>query len=216
MFQSEKPLGQILDWVADQLILNFLFLVCCLPVVTAGGAAISLYEQEYAIWEGRGRKIATAFLGGVLRNFKKGLILALIGVAITAVGLGIWSSAVLVGAPVRIAALVIATVLGGVYFWLLGITGRYEQKMSISFRNAYLLTFQRLPDTLLLVLVNLGYPALFLVLPEALFSGYLFVAAFFMSAVAAFLSAKILLRAFDRIENSERKDHNGNETISVS
>lgn len=198
MFQSDKPLGQILEWVANQLILNFLFVVCCIPVVTAGGAAISLYEREYAIWEGRGGNIATDFLKGVFRNFKKGLLLLLIGVAIIAVGLGIWTSAVLVGAPVRVAALLITAVLGGIYLWLLGINGRYEQKMSISFRNAYLLTFQRLPDTALLVLVNLAYPALFLVLPEELFPGYLFVAAFFFSAVSAFLSTKILLRAFEK------------------
>lgn len=199
-------MGRVLNLFADQMILNLLFLLCCLPVVTAGAAAISLYEQEYAIWESREDQVAKSFLLGVLRNFKKGLLLLLMGILIVAVGLGIWFSAVLLGMPVRIAAVAIAALLGGIYFWILGITGRYEQKMGITFQNAYLLTFQRLPVTLLLILANMAYPALFLILPEALLSGYLFLALFFYSAFSACVSTKILLRVFSKMDAAEEQE----------
>ena len=77
-------------------------------------------------------------------------------------------------------------------------TGRYEQKVGISFRNAYILAIQELPVTLALALINLGYPALFLMIPEALLSGYLFCLLFFFFATSACLSAGLLLHTLKK------------------
>ena len=200
MFRPEKPLGKILSAVMDQLILNFLFVLCSIPVITIGAAAISLYEQEYAIWESRDTQLIRSYLRGVLRNFGKGLALLGIGVVMVIAGLGIWSSLILIGLPVKPTVAVIACIAGGIFLWFLGLTGRYEQKISITFRNAYILAIRKLPATLALVLVNLGYPALFLVLPETLLAWYLFGLLFIFSGAAAYLSAGLLLYTLKKVE----------------
>lgn len=200
MFREEKPLGRIFSFVLDQLLLNMLFLLCSMPVITIGAAAIALYEQEYAIWEGRDSQLIRSFLRSVLRNFLKGLALLGIGVILTVVGLGIWSSLILLGLPARLMAGVILTIVGGIFLWLLGLTGRYEQKMGIAFSNAFTLAIQKLPVTLLLALVNLGYPAAFLVIPKSLLSGYLFVLLFLFWAAAAWLSAGLLLKTLRSVD----------------
>ena len=64
--------------------------------------------------------------------------------------------------------------------------------------NAYILAIQELPVTLALALINLGYPALFLMIPEALLSGYLFCLLFFFFATSACLSAGLLLHTLKK------------------
>lgn len=200
MFQAEKPLGRIFTFVLDQLLLNMLFLLCSMPVITIGAAAIALYEQEYAVWERRDSQLIRSFLRSVLRNFLKGLALLGIGVILTVAGLGIWSSLILLGLPARWMAGVVLIIVGGIFLWFLGLTGRYEQKMGTTFGNAFTLAIQKLPVTLLLALVNLGYPAAFLVMPESLLSGYLFVLLFLFWAAAAWLSAGLLLKALRSVD----------------
>lgn len=200
MFQAEKSLGRIFSFVLDQLLLNMLFLLCSMPVITIGAAAIALYEQEYAVWEGRDSQLIRSFLRSVLRNFLKGLILLGIGVILTVAGLGIWSSLILLGLPARWMAGVVLTIVGGIFLWFLGLTGRYEQKIGITFGNAFNLAIQKLPVTVLLALVNLGYPAAFLVMPERFLSGYLFILLFLFWAVAAWLSAGLLLKALQSVD----------------
>ena len=79
MLRPDKPLGKILSAILDQFVLNLLFMLCAMPVITLGAAAISLYEQEYAIWESRDTQLVRSYLRGVLRNFFKGLALLGIG-----------------------------------------------------------------------------------------------------------------------------------------
>lgn len=200
MFRADKPLGRILSVVLDQFILNLLFLICSMPVITLGAAAIALYEQEYAIWEGRDHQLIRSYLRSLFRNFGKGLALLGIGVLITAVGLGIWSSLILVGLPAAFSAALVAGIVGGIFLWFLGLTGRYEQKTAITFRNAFTLAIQKFPVTLALALLNLGYPALFLVMPEGLLSGYLFFLLFFYWAAAPWLSAGLLLKVLRSVD----------------
>lgn len=206
MFRAEKPLGRFFSFVLDQLLLNMLFLLCSLPVITIGAAAIALYEQEYAVWEGRDSQLIRSFLRSLLRNFLKGLALLGIGIILTVVGLGIWSSLILLGLPTRLMAGMVLTIVGGIFLWFLGLTGRYEQKTGITFGNAFTLAIQKLPVTLLLALLNLGYPALFLVVPESLLPGYLFVLLFLFWAASAWLSAGVLLKVLPSVEAASNQE----------
>ena len=146
------------------------------------------------------RSSSAAICGGVLRNFGKGLALLGIGAVAAVAGLGIWSSLILIGLPVKPAAAVVICLVSGIFLWFLGLTGRYEQKTGVTFRNAYILAIRKLPVTLALALINLGYPALLLVIPETLLAWYLFGLLFFFSAAAACLSAGLLLRALKKME----------------
>lgn len=200
MFRPDKPLGKILSAVLDQFILNLLFMICSMPIITVGAAAIALYEAEYAIWESRNTQLIRSYLRGLLRNFVKGLALLGIGIVMAVAGLGIWSSLILVGLPVKPTAAVVVCIVAGIFLWFLGLTGRYEQTTGTTFRNAYILAVRKLPVTLALALINLGYPALLLVIPETLLSGYLFILLFFFSAIAACLSAGLLLRTLKKMD----------------
>ena len=44
LFHPENPVMQFLSRVGDLIIVNALFLLCCLPVVTAGAAQAALHR----------------------------------------------------------------------------------------------------------------------------------------------------------------------------
>jgi hypothetical protein len=194
MLRPDKPLGKFLAFIFDQMVLTVCFLVCAIPIVTLGASAIALYEQEYAILEGRDGNLIKDFLGGVYRNFVKGLELLGIGIVAAAVILSIWISLSYLGLPSMPVLAVLVIIIGGIFLWLLGLTGRYEQKMSIAFQNAFFLALRHLGATIILALLGFGYPVLFLAVPQNLLPVYMCFLLFFFWGIGAYLSSALLLR----------------------
>ena len=46
LFNIESPFMQLLTRVGDLIIVNFLFLVCCVPLVTVGASAAALHRRS--------------------------------------------------------------------------------------------------------------------------------------------------------------------------
>ena len=194
MLRPDSPVGQVLSWIYNLLLLSLLYLVFSLPVITLGISTIALYEEVYAVREGRDGILIKDFYDAFRRNIRKGF--GLLGVYALSVllGGGITGALILLGAPVRLSALVSLAVFGGLLCWVAALSGRYEQTLGITVRNAYLIGLRNLPVTLLLALINFGAPALVWLLPEQLLRWYLFLLLFFIPAGCAFLTAAIVLR----------------------
>ena len=198
MLRPNEPLGKGLTVVFDLMMLSILFLVASLPVVTVGIAVIALYENVYAVLELRDGIIFKDYLLSLKRKWKQGLgMLLFYALQILLMG-GIAGSAILLGAPVRLSVIVVVAILGGIGCWVPALTGRFEQKLGITVRNAYLIGIRNLHVTLLLALINFGIPLLVWLLPEEFLRWYLFLLMFFAPAGCAFLSAKLVLRVLDR------------------
>lgn len=198
MLRPESPIGQALTWACNLLLLSLLYLVFSLPVFTVGVAAITLYEEVFAVREGRDGILIKDYYDAFRRNFRKGMgMLAVYAVSILLIG-GITGALILVGMAVRPAVLISLAVIGGLACWVPILAGRYEQKLSITVRNSYLIGIRNLPLTLLLALLHFGLPALIWLLPEDLLRWYLFLLLFFIPAGAAFVSAELVLRVLKK------------------
>lgn len=198
MLRPESPIGQALTWACNLLLLSLLYLVFSLPVFTVGAAAITLYEEVFAVREGRDGILIKDYYDAFRRNFRKGMgMLAVYAVSILLIG-GITGALILVGMAVRPAVLISLAVIGGLACWVPILAGRYEQKLSITVRNSYLIGIRNLPLTLLLALLHFGLPALIWLLPEDLLRWYLFLLLFFIPAGAAFVSAELVLRVLKK------------------
>ena len=198
MLRPDTPVGQILTWICNLLLLSLLFLVFSLPVITVGVAVLALYEEVYAVREGRDGILIRDYFDAFRRNLRKGFgMLAVYAVSALLIG-GITGALILLGAPVRPAAAGSLAVIGGLACWIPALAGRYEQKLTITVRNAYLIGIRNLPLTLLLALLNFGAPALMFLLPEDLLRWYLFLLLFFVPAGCAFLTAALVLRVLKK------------------
>ena len=61
LFDIESPLMTWLSRLADLMVLNLLWLLSCVPIITVGAATAALYSASIAIMEGRCGSAAGAF-----------------------------------------------------------------------------------------------------------------------------------------------------------
>lgn len=202
MFHPDKPLGKILSLVFDQLILSILFLLCALPLVTAPAAGIALYEVQIAIDEMRDTNLILEFFRRFVKNLKTGLKVLLVLVIALVVAIGICASAMMLSISLKWVIAGLMLIIGSLGCWLMPLLARFDQKFAVTLRNAYLLALQKLPVTLAMAAITMGYPLLALILPQELFSGYLFVLIFFFPGFSAFVASKLFLRAVDSLSES--------------
>ena len=75
MFRSDSLLMRLLDRLGTLLILNLLFLLCSLPIVTVGAASTALYTVTLREARGDARSILSGFFTAFRKNFWKATLL---------------------------------------------------------------------------------------------------------------------------------------------
>ena len=153
----ESRIFHILCTMADLVVLNLLYVLCCIPVVTIGAATTALYGTVLALLHDEGH-LYTLFVRIFLKRFKQATIfwlLWLTAVGIAAVDLIImglfWNHA---GKSIAVGLLVLTLFLllsTGSWLFPLLITGG---KFKIKLFQAFALSMQQLPKTLLVCVIN--------------------------------------------------------------
>lgn len=82
-FNSQNPLWQVMNTVFDLFVLNTLWLICCIPVVTIGPATTAAYYALIQRARGEQLEIHKDFFRSFKQNLKQGM---LIGVILTLIG----------------------------------------------------------------------------------------------------------------------------------
>jgi len=103
IFSYDSPLMQILSYIGDLIILNFIYLLCCIPVVTIGAAQAGLYTAMRVLndKEDDSSVVAAYFRGFKNGFFKVTIAWGLLFVLMVVVSLGsVWAYAM--GLPVWI------------------------------------------------------------------------------------------------------------------
>ncbi len=84
IFRADGPFCRFLERIANLMILNIVFLLCCIPVVTIGPALTALYYVAMKINLKEEQSILRDFFHAFRLNFRQGLLLFLIVLAIGA------------------------------------------------------------------------------------------------------------------------------------
>lgn len=85
LFDLNSPFMQALSRLTDLVFLSFLWFVCCLPVITIGPATAAMYFVAMKLARKEEVKIGTTFFQSFKVNFKQGIVLNLIFIAVGAV-----------------------------------------------------------------------------------------------------------------------------------
>jgi len=186
--------------VADLMLLNALFLVCCLPIVTTGASISALYSVSLKLIRQKESYITKDFFRAFRQNLKQGLaihlILSVATIIIVTDLLVIWSimkaSAVFKGLFFGMAILALLFFMASVYIYPM--LAQFKNTLIGYFRNAAILSFKHLSHTIMfLLLAILPFAAAFLI-PGALeweilifllfgFSGMVYINSIFFSAI---------------------------------
>lgn len=183
IFSLDGKLYKTLDKLADCLILNLLWLLCCIPIATIGAANTALYYTTQKVLRKEEGSVWSTYWRTFRSNFKQGTILGIIFlVLMTVLGLDLYFAYILEGSlsVMRVFYVLIPIILLVVLTWSIycfAYIAHIEDRLGTVLKNCFLICITNLPRVillaggyilclLLLIFVSFG-PMLILVLPAA-------------------------------------------------
>ncbi len=203
-FDMDSPVMRVLNRVGDLMIMNFLMILCCIPVITAGAAFTAMHYVLLKIVRGEEGYLIKGFFKSFKENFKQATILWLLMLLVVVVYVGdslIFNySGLTFPKAVVIAVVAVGILLMMAAVYVFPLQARFENSVKNTLKNAMILAFANLPKTLLMV----GCYILPLVI--AYFSNYalLFVFLFGISA-PAYGAAWLYSGIFKKLEPETEK-----------
>ena len=157
VFKADSWLWKPFGWLADLLVLNGLWLLCCLPVVTAGGATAALYDAVVHGFRRHESDYLYRFFGTFKAEWKHGILPTLFwGGLLTALLLGYrWFTGQAAGDAAVMAAwalLVVLCIPVGSVCWVFPVLSRFELGFGPLCGNSVRLALAHLPGTLAMAL----------------------------------------------------------------
>lgn len=200
-------LGQVLRTLGDLIVLNWLCVLCALPVVTAGPALCALYYVTLKLARGEEVPALRGFLDAFRANFKRGAALGLLVLALGAVAAGDALFALRQEGALRVLFLTVATIVAMLALTLLcyvfPLQAMFQNTWKGQVKNAFALAFCSPGRTLLLWLTALLPVAVPLFLPPVVTRMLGFV--YFIGGISgpAWLASRVLWRIFRRVLPAE-------------
>lgn len=207
LFSPDSKIMQTISRIGDLMILNVVFLLTCLPVVTIGAANTALYTVCFRFGTEREGKLLRSYFRAFRDNFRQGtvlwLILLLFGAA-SCVNILLFyalNSALRYAALVFAVALVLVVLIFSYTFPLLS---QFNNNNLSTLKNALVLSIAYLPRSVVIAALNLLPWVLFLLnLYVFLQAGFFWI--FFYFATAAYLNTYLLKKVFAPYLNQEKE-----------
>lgn len=160
-FNPEKGIWAWLSTLVDVAGLSLLWILLCLPVVTAVPATAALYQAVVSCVRRRESGAFGCYLRSFRDNFKVGLLAGLIVLPAAALLLALhhivrWYGTRAGGLlyVLYVAQYFALMVPAGILCWLSPLLGRFERGVKDLFRTAFQLTLAHLPSTVVVVLLT--------------------------------------------------------------
>ena len=212
LFHYENPFIQFLVRVGDLMILNALFILCSLPVVTLGASLTALHRVTQNMLFEQEEPLLKAFFRAFRQNFRQSTLAWLVELVVI---VSLVCDVLLVMAyfdgglakAMYILVAVLAILVAGVFSYLMPLIARYENGMRQQVNNAVVLAIIKLPKTVLLMLLNL-LPVILLLISVPVFVQTLIFWVIIGFAFVSFLTSSILKPVFQQLEK-------GNSSVTI-
>lgn len=200
IFQPDNLFSEVMTKIFDILLLNFLWLVCSLPVVTFGASTTALYYMMMKLVRDEESGIVKGFFKAFRENFRQAFAvtgLFLVFAAVLAVDfhvlgqMGTGSASVMYGGCC--ALLVFGTAVFGYAFPLLA---KFDNTVKNTLFNGAKIAATHLPCTAVMVVINAAPLVWFLLSPDT-FSIIFWIWVFAGEGLSAFVISKIVVKVFD-------------------
>lgn len=160
LFNPDSPLMSFLTRIADLIILNLLWLVCCVPVVTIGASTTAMYHVVRHLQEGGVTSVTRDFFHSFKSDFKQAtlvyLVLLIPTIAVV-MNAGILSSqnSDIIPVYVRAIWMVSVLILTFVVSYAYPVMAYFDNTVRKTLRTAAVLAIAKLPRTILISALNL-------------------------------------------------------------
>lgn len=202
-FVIDSPLMRFLARIGDLILLNLIFVISCIPVITVGTAISALYAVAMKLVRGEEPSVMRDYVKAFKMNFKEATAVWVILAA--AAGLlfvdfrfiGLLEGGVYLGFKLLLGVILGIWLL--VFQYVFPYIGRFQNTVLQSLKNALFLSAAHLPSTVMLLGISIG---LFII---TLFTSRTFVVGtilwtFFGFALLAYVQSFLLSRIFSKYE----------------
>jgi len=159
-----SPLMEFINLTVQFIMLNLVFLICCIPIITIGPAITALYRVILREERGEGGYLFSKFFQHFKETFLTSFCFFFAGVFIILLLLfnlffwnafgGILSSIILV-----IICLLLLCVICS-FLYIFPILARFQNSFIQTVKNSFFIAFTNIKRTFILLLINLGVTAL--------------------------------------------------------
>lgn len=194
--------GRIMNFLSrlgDMFLLNMIYLVSCIPVITIGAATTALYYNTLKMAENRESYVWREYWKSFRQNFRQATIiwitmLAVIGVLCAdAVLLGGLSEALSSVIALVVIVLGIFLIMTGVYVF--PVLARFDNTVKNTMKNALIMSIRHLPSTIVIVILH-GLPLLLSLVSIQVFIRGVLVVLLFTVSILAYFQSKLFSRIF--------------------
>ena len=205
LFKADSPYNQFMTMVFNLVLLNLLFVLCSLPIVTIGASWTALHTVMLRYAEGDDPYVFKTFFGAFRKNLKQGILAGIlfivVGIALI-IDVKILSDWGLEGLGTKILAIGLIILYVFVFTYMFPLIARYENSLNRHLVNSLFLAIRHFPQSLVITILYAGWILLGAYGPEAYFKAWLIFTGLITCSLIAFIQDKILMGVF--IGNDEK------------
>jgi len=206
LFSLDSPVMNFLSNLADMILLNIVYLICCIPIITIGAATTALYTVTLKMV----RKEYPAILKSFFTAFRKNLKTStLCWIPMIVAAIILFLDYRLLGAlpgtlqsVIRIALSIIALLYLMILLYLFPYIARFDNNVKNTFKNTLLISIMNLPLTLLMLVANITLIIVSLLTFQTMIIA-LSAAILITFSVLAYLQSILFTRIFKKYEPEE-------------
>jgi len=199
LFSPDSRLMKLLTLLGQLMVLNILWLLCCLPVLTIGPSTTALYVLLRRIIRGEPPRLLTDFFRAFRENFLKGFLLNLILLLPMLQMLYFFfmmrTGQIVSGGPLRVFSWIAIVIIGMVWSYVWPLNAWFENSVSQTLKNALLLPVSSPIAGLLVTGLNLC-PLIVLYMSLEAYFGLMYFWLTLGGALIAFFNTRLLLAQF--------------------
>ena len=219
-FNMDSGLFRFLSRLADLMILNILFLLTCIPVVTIGASCTALYYVTMKMARDEDAYIARSYFKSFKENFKQATIIWVVALLLIVLLFFDFQILSVMTASfvtvIRIALISVSLVMAMVLLYTFPVLAQFYNSIKNTVKNAFFMSIRHFPKTLLMLVISVGAVVLTFLSAFTLTWGIL-IWMMFGFALISYLHARFFVKIFDMYipENQEEETEKTEEDYRV-
>ncbi len=202
-FVIDSPFMRFLARIGDLLLLNLIFVISCIPVITAGSAISALYAVAMKLVRGDEPSVIKDYVKAFVMNFKEATAVFIILAAAGGLLFVDFRFIGLIGGGMYQALKLLLGVILGIWLLILQYVfpyiGRFRSSVLQSLKNALFLSAAHIPSTVMLLGMSIGLFVITLYTSRTFVVGTI-LWTLFGFAFLAYVQSFLLCRIFSKYE----------------
>lgn len=209
LFNMDNKFFTVMSRVADLMILNIIWIICCLPIVTIGASTTALYYVTMKMVKNEEAYIVKSFFKSFKQNFRQSTIIWLIVLVVGIVfALDLY---ILLQVDISFENIIRYGIYAmmAIYFlitaYIFPVLAKFYNSIKNTFKNAFFISIRHLPYSIAILAVNIVPMVVVLFVDGAFqYGSLLFILLGF--SLIAFCNSYMFIKIFDRYVPEEKEE----------